>query len=192
MKLPERLLSFFSGRGGGGAQALLQCGRDLPTRTADRGLFYSVLVCCCACTYVSFQSSPLFLSSRGWGLTAGGGSYSRKDRRWKNRVFCYCPIRGWQYVYIYIVYMWWKRVGFLCDTTFYLYFCSTFSVSVLIIYICGFFFQFFFFFFSILSLSFLVFHFLLLVLIFVYCTVYYFCRPMRWHSYSLYSFSAVK
>lgn len=147
MKLPERLLSF-GGGGGGGAQALLQCGRELPTRTADRGLFYSVLVCCCACTYVSFQSSPFFLSSRGWGLTAGGGSYSRKDRRWKNRVFCYCPIRGWQYVYIYIVYMWWKRVGFLCDTTFYLYFCSTFSVSVLIIYICGFFSSFSFFFFN--------------------------------------------
>ena len=83
MDLPERLLSL-GGRGGGvggGTQALLQCGRELPTRTADRGLFYSVLVCCCACTYVSFQSSPSFLFSLGWGLKTGGGSYSHKDRR---------------------------------------------------------------------------------------------------------------
>lgn len=74
--VPAREITICGGEGG-----LLQCGRELPTRTADGGLFYSVLVCCCACTYVSFQSSPSFLSSRGWGLKAGGGSYSQKDRR---------------------------------------------------------------------------------------------------------------
>ena len=81
---PAREITIFGGAGrggGGGTQALLQCGRELPTRTADRGLFYSVLVCCCACTYVSFQSSPSFLFSLGWGLKTGGGSYSHKDRR---------------------------------------------------------------------------------------------------------------
>lgn len=61
---------------------------------------------------VSFQSSPFF-SCFWWGGTI--------HKREVGKIFCYCPIRGWQYVYIYIVYMWWKCVGFLCDTTFYLY-----------------------------------------------------------------------
>lgn len=111
-------------------KALLQYGRELPTSTADWGLFYSVLVCCCACTYMSFQSSLFFLLGVGY---QGWGWVFMKERREKNRVFCYCRIRGWQYVYIYIVYMWWKC--FLCDTTFYLYYGSTFSVPVLLIYI---------------------------------------------------------
>lgn len=146
MKLPERLLSFFWG--GGAHRPCYNVGENCQHVLLIGACF---IQCWCVVVLVHtclFNHPPLFLSSRGWGLTAGGGSYSRKDRRWKNRVFCYCPIRGWQYVYIYIVYMWWKRVGFLCDTTFYLYFCSTFSVSVLIIYICGVFFQFFFFFFQ--------------------------------------------
>lgn len=52
-----------------------------------------------------------------------------------------------------------NALAFLCDTTFYLYYGSTFSVSVLIIYIwfVFFFLLSFFLFFLILSLSFLVF-----------------------------------
>lgn len=67
-----------------------------------------------------------------YGLKGCPPLHRRKEGK-KNRVFCYCPIRGWQFVYIYIVYMWWKC--FLCDTTFYLYYGSAFSVSVLLIYI---------------------------------------------------------
>lgn len=59
-----------------GKKILLQSGRELPTSTADWGLFYSVLVCCCACTYMSFQSS--LLSSRGWGIKAAGGSFPQQ------------------------------------------------------------------------------------------------------------------
>lgn len=73
--------------------------------------------------------SPLGVGSMG---RMGVASSPQKGGE-KNRVFCYCPIRGWQFVYIYIVYMWSKC--FLCDTTFYLYYGSTFSVSVLLIYI---------------------------------------------------------
>lgn len=75
MYLPERLLSLGE-KNEKIKKALLQYGRELPTSTADWGLFYSVLVCCCACTYMSFQSS--LFSSWGWGIKAGGGSYSRK------------------------------------------------------------------------------------------------------------------
>lgn len=72
MYLPERLL--LVGKKDEKIQqkktkALLQYGRELPTSTADWGLFYSVLVCCCACTYTSFQSS--LFSSWGWGIKAG-------------------------------------------------------------------------------------------------------------------------
>ena len=87
-----------------------------------------------SCLYIYvFSIIPFFLLGVGYGDR--GWVFFTKERREKNRVFCYRPIRGWQYVYIYIVYMWWKCVGFLCDTTFYLYYGSTFSVSVLIIYI---------------------------------------------------------
>lgn len=86
------------------------------------------------CLYICLFNHPFFFFPLGVGCKGRGGSYSWK-RGSKKRVFCYCPIRGWQYVYIYIVYMWWKCIGFLCDTTFYLYYGSTFSVSVLIIYI---------------------------------------------------------
>lgn len=152
---------------------MLQYRGELPTSTADRGLLYSVLVL--LCLYINVFSIIIFVllgvGSLGWrGVT----SSSQKGGE-KNRVFCYCPIRGWQFVYIYIVYMWWKC--FLCDTTFYLYYGSTFSVSVLLIYIW---------FVSIFwfcLLSFLVFWFFLLSVPFlVHCTFYYFGRLMRWHS----------
>ena len=173
---------------------MLQYGRDCQHLLLI-GAYFIQCWCVVVLVHICLFNHP-FLSAGGWGIQAEGWSYSWERRGEKNRVFCYCPIRGWQYVYIYIVYMWWKCVGFLCDTTFYLYYGSTFSVSVLIIYIW---FMFYFFSFSLilLSLSFLVLFyffppFFFLSLLFVYCTVYYFCCPMRWHSYSLYSFSAVK
>lgn len=98
---------------------------------------------------------PLLLSGVGSPGRRGVPPLRHRKEGGKNRVFCYCPIRGWQFVYIYIVYMWWKC--FLCDTTFYLYYGSTFSVSVLLIYIW---FVSLFFFFDFCLLSFLVFFFL--------------------------------
>lgn len=140
MYLPERLPHTIIGRKENERKkALLQ----LWERTANEycwlgPIWFSAGVLLCF-LYIYVFSIILF-SSLGWGIKAGGGGgggvgcYSWEGKRGE-RIFCYCPIRGWQYVYIYIVYMWWKYVGFLCDTTFYLYYGSTFSVSVLIIYI---------------------------------------------------------
>lgn len=122
------------------------------------GAYFIQCWCVVVLVHICLFNHPFF--PLGGGVSRQGvGLAHERERREKNRVFCYCPIRGWQYVYIYIVYMWWKCVGFLCDTTFYLYYGSTFSVSVLIIYIWFvFYFSVFFrLFFLILSLSFLVF-----------------------------------
>lgn len=171
MYLPERLLLL------GEKKKINIKKKSLVTiweRTANKycwlgPILFSAGVLLCLCIYV-FSIIPFFLLGVGY-----------QDRRWvlfmedkseKNRVFCYCPIRGWQYVYIYIVYIWWKCVGFLCDTTFYLYYGSTFSVSVLIIYIW------FVFYFSVLfDFVFVIaciFFFSPICPFFVYCTVYTF------------------
>lgn len=109
-------------------------GRKLPTSSGIWSLFYSLLVCCCAyCKYVSFQLS--FFLWGGEGVKARARVHLRKKRgRWIQSILLLSNPRVTQYVYIYIVYMWWKCVGFLCDTTFYLYYGSTFSVSMFIFY----------------------------------------------------------
>lgn len=60
-----------------------------------------------------------------------------------------------------------KMRWLMCDTTFYLFYGSTFSVSMLIIYIL---------FFSVFDSVFVI---SCVSFSLVYCTVYYFCCPMR-------------
>lgn len=128
------------------------------------GAYFTQCWCVVVLVHICLFNHPFFplggVGYHGWGWVL-----FTKDRSKKNRVFCYCPIRGWQYVYIYIVYMWRKCVCFLCDTTFYLYYGSTFSVLVLIIYIWFVFLFFCFVWF--LSLSFLVFYFSYLSFLFI-------------------------
>lgn len=83
-------------------KALFRHERELPTRTADWGLFFSVLVCCCACTYVSFQSS--LFPSWGWGIKAGGGSYSQKTGANRIEYFVIVQSEG-DSMYISILYI---------------------------------------------------------------------------------------
>lgn len=158
------------------------------------GAYFIQCWCVVVLVHICLFNHPFF--PLGGGVSRQGvGLAHERERREKNRVFCYCPIRGWQYVYIYIVYMWWKCVGFLCDTTFYLYYGSTFSVSVLIIYIWFvFYFSVFFRLFVFFDFVFVIscIFFLLFVLFLFIARFITFCCPMRWHSYSLYSFSAVK
>lgn len=75
--LPERLY-YWNKKEETLEKVLLKYGRELPTSTADRGLLYSVLLCCCACTYMSFQSSP-FLLSGGWGPHNKNGGKKSKE-----------------------------------------------------------------------------------------------------------------
>lgn len=165
---------------------MLQNGRELPTSTADWGLFYSVLVLLCLYIYV-FNHPPLpflfFSPLLGVGYQGRGWVLSMNEDGRRIEYFVIVQSEG-DRMYISILYICDKKkcVGFLCDTTFYLYYGSTFSVSVLIIYIwfVFLFFRFFCWFFLILSLSFLVIFFPpIFVFVFVYCTVYYFCCPMR-------------
>ena len=147
-----------------------------------------------------FQSSRFF-PALGWGIKVrdgtsrwGVGLIQEREEGIKKRIEYFVIVQtegDTVCIYLYCIYVI-KCVGFLCDTTFYLYYGSTFSVSMLIIYI-------FVLFFLILSLSFLVFVIFLFRFFprlscfcpFGYCTVYYFCCPLRWHSYSLYWFSAI-
>lgn len=81
MYLPERLLSF-GGGGGGGGRPCYNVGENCQHVLLIGACF---IQCWCVVVLVHtclFNHPPLFfLSSRGWGLKAGGGSYSRKDRR---------------------------------------------------------------------------------------------------------------
>lgn len=145
--------------------------------------------------HICLQSSPpslfFFFPLLGVGYQGRGWVLSMNEEGRRIEYFVIVQSEG-DSMYISILYICDKKkcVGFLCDTTFYLYYGSTFSVSVLIIYIWFVFLFFRFFdFVSVISCNFFP---PIFVFVFVYCTVYYFCCPMRWHSYSLYSFSAVK
>lgn len=135
--------------------------------------------CCCACTYMSsiIPPIPFFFPLLGVGYQGRGWVLSMNEEGRRIEYFVIVQSEG-DSMYISILYICDKKcVGFLCDTTFYLYYGSTFSVSVLIIYIWFVFLFFRFFdFVSVISCNFFP---PIFVFVFVYCTVYYFCCPMR-------------
>lgn len=96
--------------------------------------------CCCACTYMSSIIPPFpfcfFSPLLGVGYQGRGWVLSMNEEGRRIEYFVIVQSEG-DSMYISILYICDKKkcVGFLCDTTFYLYYGSTFSVSVLIIYI---------------------------------------------------------
>lgn len=174
---------------------MLQCGREVPTSTAEWGLCYPVL-CDVVLVNRCHFNHPVFplLGVRHQG--EGRGLFEKEKRGLKKKrveyfvivqtegdtvcIYLYCIYvmkMRWLFVWHYLLPVLWFYIQ--CFNVDNIYFCFGFSVFD---FVCHFSYLLFFVFFP------LVFLFVL----FGYCTVYYFCCPLRWHSYSLYWFSAIK